>query len=167
MKCKRFLFVALVLFTACNGRAQDVKQEINDQVWSPFIQTYGGLDAEGFMAIHTDDVIRVNRDGKSMRIGAEYSKAMHESFERSKYRGSRRAISFSFLERIHTDDYGFEVGYYKVVSASGGQERVSYGKFHVVLKKVDGRWKILVDSDTSLDDSITEEDFMQGEVLVH
>ncbi|MDX1476894.1 MAG: nuclear transport factor 2 family protein [Saprospiraceae bacterium] len=161
------LLCCLSLTMACKSSAQSASEEINRQVWSPFIQAYNALDAEAFMNVHTTDVIRVIRDSKEIRVGEEYAKSMRASAERNRARGTVRSIELSFTERIHTDQYGFEVGYYKVVSASGGQQRVSYGKFHVVLKKDDDRWKILLDSDTSMDNSITEEQFLQGEVLTH
>ena len=161
------LLLLIAVLTSCDTGAQDTKQEINDQVWSPFIQAYAALDANAFMDVHTKDVIRVVRDAGEIKVGQEYAKSMQESANRNQERGTRRSISFSFLERIHTNNYAFEVGYYKVESASGGQQYVSYGKFHVVLKKHRGQWKILVDSDSSLNNSITEEDFMQGEVLTY
>ena len=46
----------------------------------------------------------------------------------------------SFLERIVNGDTAWEVGYYKVRSKRPDQEpRIFYGKFHVLLRKIDGR----------------------------
>ena len=159
------LFTLSLILTLGACKSQSIEEQINRDVWYPFMDAYMAQDAEAFMDVHTDDVIRVNRDGKSIKIGEEYAKSMRESAERNKTRQARRSIDFSFLERIHTEDYAYEIGYYRVRSASGGQEHVSYGKFHVVLRKVDTKWKILVDSDTSRDGSIGEADFFSGEVL--
>ena len=164
---KKLLIPILVLFCQFSfAQNQDsVRQAINQEVWYPFIKTYNGLDAAGFMALHTDDVIRINRDGKSIKIGPEYADSQQQSAARSKKRGSKRSISFSFTERFAREDIAFEAGYYKVEWAQGDKSGTSYGEFQVILKKENGRWKLFVDSDTSYEGQLTEEDFQKGELL--
>lgn len=45
----------------------------------------------------------------------------------------------------------FEVGYYKTSStdATTGETRSGYGKFHVLLRKENGTWKIIMDADAN------------------
>jgi hypothetical protein len=47
-----------------------------------------------------------------------------------------------------SNDQAFEVGYYKTTSANivSGEKRNGYGKFHVLLGKENGVWKILMDA---------------------
>lgn len=140
--------------------------EINQQIWEPFMESYESFDAQKFMSVHTEDVIRVSRDGKKIYVGAEYGERMKTSFARTKESGTSRTIEFRFLQRLAQEDVGYEVGYYKIRNKRpGDQERIFYGKFHVTLKKVDGVWKIATDSDSSLNNGITEEDFKTGKPL--
>lgn len=158
----------LIVFTNLSfAQNQDsIQQVINQQVWYPFIETYGNLDAAGFMDIHTDDIIRINRDGKSIRIGEAYAQSQQRSAFRSKRNGAKRSIAFSFTERFASEDHAFEQGYYKVNWENPKHGKgISYGEFQVILKKVEGQWKILVDSDTSHDGQLTEEDFKKGKLL--
>lgn len=158
----------LFLITTNVGLAQEanLQQEINDQVWRPFIKTYGAFDTEGFMAIHTKDVVRINRDGQSIRIGEEYNESMQSSNKRSIENGSKRTIEFTFLERIARPEVAFEVGYYKVTYTPKGKDpRVFYGKFQVLLKKVNERWQLDIDSDTSNNGKFTEENFQSGKKM--
>ena len=166
MKLMFSLFFGLLIGQTTCAQWTQAEQEINDQVWFPFMQTYDGFDAEGFMAIHTEDVVRVSRDGRNIRIGDEYGESVRKGNARSLERKRQRSISFSFLERIISDDTAFEVGYYKVESSEPGKEpRTSIGKFHVVLKKENGNWRIAMDSDTSADGSFTSDDFDAGKIL--
>jgi ketosteroid isomerase-like protein len=164
MSPKPLLFVALfVSLLSCE--AQDVEDQINKEVWYPFMESYAELDAEAFMDIHSANVLRINRDRGDIRTYETYAHDMAESFSRQRERGTKRTIEFSFLERIHANDVAYEVGYYRVRSAAGGQQQTYYGKFHVVLNKTDGRWKIAIDADSSQDPVIYEEDFMAGDIL--
>lgn len=158
-----FLFTAIAI--SCNVSAQTTQDEINEHIWFPFMETYNSYDTDGFMAIHTDDVLRINREGKDIRIGEEYAKQMEMSNTRSKESGSTREIDFSFLERIDKGDTAFEVGYYRVKYSHAGGSGVSFGKFQVILKRVDGKWKIAVDSDTSHGGTVSLADFESGNVL--
>jgi hypothetical protein len=56
-----------------------------------------------------------------------------------------------FIQRIASDGKAFEVGYYKTSSTNSttGEKRTGYGKFHVLLRKENGVWKILMDADAS------------------
>ena len=145
--------------------AQSVTDEIDRDVWHPFIYTYDNFKADSFMSIHTHDVVRVGRDGGRMLVGPEYAESVNRSCQRGIENEAQRSIEFTFEQRLNTDDSAFEVGYYRVIYAEGGQQQVSYGKFTVLLKKVDGKWKIAVDSDTSREGAIREEHFMSGTPL--
>jgi hypothetical protein len=56
-----------------------------------------------------------------------------------------------FIQRIASTDKAFEVGYYKSTSTNTttGEKRSGYGKFHVLLRKENGVWKILMDADAN------------------
>jgi ketosteroid isomerase-like protein len=71
-----------------------------------------------------------------------------------------------FLERISNGTLAYEVGYFKnEVISSSGEKRISYGKFQVALRKENGTWKILVDSDSSESGNITDEMFAAAQPI--
>lgn len=160
------LLVLLHLPFGLLAQENPLQQEINDQVWKPFMKTYETLDAEGFMDLHTEDVLRVNRDGEKIQIGQEYHDQITKSYTWMRENKVHHSIQFSFVQRIANSTHAYEVGYYKGVSERPGKDpRTFYGKFHVTLKKIDGIWKIAVDSDTSYGQTIGEVEFLSGESM--
>lgn len=163
---KWIIFSVLLTPLFTFSQTDSVQHQINEDVWYPFIESYASFNDKAFMSIHTEDVIRISRDGQRIQVGEEYAKAMERNAKWSIENKRKRTIEFSFLERFSTGDTAFEVGYYKVMSYEPEKEpKAYYGIFQVVLKKVDDQWKLFVDSDTSIDNSLTEEDFLKGEIL--
>jgi ketosteroid isomerase-like protein len=163
-----FSISSSLIFSQKNSSQNNItEQKVNQDIWFPFSSTFKAFDAIGFMAIHTDDVIRISRDGKSIRTREEYTQSQIESAERNVTKKRTRSISFSFTERFYKGDLGYESGYYKVVYNQNKEDSfVSYGYFNVVLKRQKGKWKIFLDSDSSLENSLKEEDFIKGQILV-
>jgi ketosteroid isomerase-like protein len=96
----------------------------------------------------------------------QYKKQNEEGDKRSTQQKTKRTIELRFLERMANESQAFEVGIYKttVINAQG-ESRSFYGKFHVVLRKENGTWKILVDSDSSEGGTIGEKDFAAAQPL--
>lgn len=145
--------------------SQQAEQEINEQVWKPFTKAIMTQDVAAFIALHSKDVIRVERNDKRILSYEEYKSGMEKGWpgwaEHNKKNNIVYAFELRFLERIASNDQAFEIGYFKNESTSSdGKKRTSYGQFHVALRKVDGVWKILVDADSNLSGTITEEMFM-------
>jgi len=139
-----------------------VQQTINQQIWYPFVQAYNNLDNDAFMKIHTNDIIRVVGDRSEMMLGQEYADAIAMNVKWHKQNNVTRQIEFSFMERIVKKNTAYEQGYYKVTNSRDGKQRTFYGMFTVVLKRTNGIWKILMDTDTSNSGSINEADFRKG-----
>lgn len=159
-----FCFSAVLLF------AQDHDRDIDEQVWKPFTKAIMTQDVEAFMALHSKDVIRVERNSKQIFGKETYQMNAADNWPKWKESLQKNNIQYAFelrfLERITNGDIAYQVGYFKNESMMpSGQKRVSYGKFHVVLKKEGGRWKILVDSDSDLNGTITEEMFLAASPL--
>lgn len=155
--------VMLSLSTLSIAQPDAVQRQINEQLWKPFSATYAALDAPGFSALHTPDVVRIIRDAGTILTGAGYRTAIAENFNESRTRNLRRSIEFRFTERFVDGDIAFESGYYKIISRYGEQEEYTfYGQFDVVLRQENGRWKIAVDTDTSKRGALSEADFQQG-----
>ena len=151
-----FLFVLSI-----NGFSQNFKQEINEQVWKPFITSFNNYDANGFLAIHAKDVIRSPLDAKMILTYDEYLNNQLDGNKRSQESGNTRALDLRFTERIANAATAIDIGVFKVtVNRKDGNTQSFYGRFHVVLRKENGVWKILVDMDSSEGNSIDETDFI-------
>jgi ketosteroid isomerase-like protein len=141
--------VALPLICQLAFSQTDIWQkEINDQVWKPFVQAFSNGNDEAFRAVHSRDVIRVIQDDNKVMGYEEYFKKVPDSVK-AKWKDWKKNIELRFIQRIASDDKAFEVGYYKTTSTNTvtGQKRTGYGKFHVLLRKEKGTWKILMDAD--------------------
>jgi len=128
--------------------AQAAQNEINEQVWKPFIQSFNRGDDEGFKAVRSKEVIQVIQDGQEISGYEEDFQKVPDSLKPNWARWSKH-IELRFIQRIAEKDRAFEVGYYKTVSTNKntGASHTGYGKFHVLLRKEDGVWKILMDAD--------------------
>lgn len=150
--------------------AQNAEKEINDQVWKPFTQAIMTQDVAGFIQLHSKEIMRVERDNKKILNYDTYKSDIEKSWpawkqsiavEKTKY-----TFELRFLERVSNGNQAFEVGYFRneMINAKG-EKHVSYGQFHVALRKENGVWKILIDSDSSNNRSITEEMFLAAKPI--
>lgn len=159
-----FLMISLV------GVSQNAKQEINEQVWKPFIKTLLSHDVEGFMNMHSKDVMHVERDHGHILNFDQYKKDLNMSWPawKQSMEVEKTTIDFElrFLERISNGDQAFEVGYFKnETTNANGEKRIGYGQFHVALRKENGIWKILVNADSNNNRTITEEMFQAAKPM--
>ncbi len=148
----RFLFMLIYLSigSVCLAQADSLQKEINEQVWKPFIKSFNEMDTEAFMAVHSKEMSRVSQDSKSIYGFEKYYQENKYWNDRSKSEGRKHKIELRFTQRIAGNDRGFEVGYYKTTSIQpNGDSRSSYGEFHVLLRKENGKWKILMDADAN------------------
>lgn len=141
------------------------EEQINKDVWYNFMQAYQDLDAMLFNQIHTDEVIRIAVDRNDIFVGKDYKDRNLEVFNNWNAQRIKQKIEFSFLSRIQKDNYAYEIGIYKLTRQIGLKSNSYYGKFNVALKKVDGIWKIILDSDTNEKGTIGEEDFIDANIL--
>ncbi|WP_433272026.1 YybH family protein [Actinosynnema sp. CS-041913] len=138
-------------------------RELNRDVWEPFRSAYGKLDAAGFMAVHSPDLIRAGGPTKKVQGYAEYAAEIRDWFARVSANGDSLDIGFRFLERLAAGDAASERGVYRIAAMRAGTPKVFHGRFHVFCRRSDGRWRIVVDYDA--DDGATEEAFTSGVAL--
>ncbi len=138
------LLFAIPAFSQTGG----LQKEINEQVWKPFIKAFNNHDDDAFSTVHSKEVVRVSQDDNHIMGYNEYFKKVPDSVK-AKWKDWKRNIELRFLQRIASGDNAFEVGYYKSASTNTvtGEKRTGYGKFHVLLRKENGTWKILMDAD--------------------
>ncbi len=167
MKSPRLTLMLAMLFLATTIYAQDdaaTAQDVNEKLWKPFKAAFEERDWEAFNALHTADVLRVNKWG--IKVGEEYRESNKKHYSQPDNR--KRTIDFWLEHRIYHGDIGYEVGYYHITSQAPGEEmRSYYARFHVVLRKENGEWKIAQDWDTSEINGVpvTAEDFAKGTPL--
>jgi len=146
--------------------SQEYSKEINEQVWKPFIETFNNYKSDQFLALHSKDVIRSSRDSKELLSWDEYLKQQKYWDQQSKEKESKRTLELHFTERIANATQAIDIGIYKTTSInSKGESRSGYGRFHVVLRKENGTWKILVDTDSSEGGTISEKDFLAAQPM--
>jgi ketosteroid isomerase-like protein len=162
----KMLIICLCLTFTISVRAQTPQTEINKHVWEPFIASFNNHQAEAFMAVHSKDVVRSPRDGKIVWNWDEYKKSQAEGDKEDIKANRKRTLILRFTERIANNDLAIEVGVYKTsYLLPDGKTMDYYGRFHVVLRKENGNWKILVDTDSSENGTITEKDFQAAKPM--
>lgn len=162
------IYIAVLLLLSQSVFSQANEQErINKDVWLNFMQAYQDLDASLFNQIHTEDVLRVSADANMLLFGQEYKDQNLENFNRWNAQKLKQRIEFSFLRRVQKGNWAYEIGIYKLTRYNGSESTSFYGKFNVTLKKLSGTWKIHIDSDTSEDNTVGEEDFLKGTRIRH
>ena len=148
----KFLLSTFCLLYYSLGFAQvgSLQKEINEQVWKPFIKAFDHDDNDAFKAVHSKEVTRVIQDDNRLLGYDEYFKKIPDSLK-AKWADSKKNIELRFIQRIASNDKAFEVGYYKTTNTNvvTGEKRIGYGKFHVLLRKENGSWKILMDADAN------------------
>jgi ketosteroid isomerase-like protein len=154
------LLVSFLVF----AQADSLQKQINEQVWKPFITSFNNRDDEAFSAVHSKDVTRVLQDNNQLMGYNEYFKKVPDSVK-ARWSVWTRNIELRFIQRLAANGRAFEVGYYKTIStnSSTGEKRTGYGKFHVLLRKENGVWKILMDADAN--EKTTETVFLSGQPM--
>jgi hypothetical protein len=165
---KNLLPILVLVSNICFG--QNAEKEINEQVWKPFTKAIMTHDVGLFISLHSTDLLRAERDAKRVLNYEQYKTGMEQGWPQWKESNKKNNIQYTFelrfLERISNENQAFEVGYFKNESVnSTGEKRIGYGQFHVALRKENGIWKILVDSDSNNGKTITEEMFLAAKPM--
>lgn len=145
-------------------------REIDTQVWKPFTKAIMSQDVVTFIELHSKEVMRVEIDGKQLLNYNDYKANMEKSWPAwaasNKANAVRYTFELRFLQRIANATQAYEIGYFKNETInSKGEKNISYGQFQVALRKEANTWKIVVDSDTNLNNSITEEMFQAAKPI--
>jgi ketosteroid isomerase-like protein len=149
--CSIFIFISVNL---CFSQEKSHLKDINTHVWIPFTKSYETYDYSLFSSIHSQELVRISADGKSIKAFPEYIESYKNRWKNSE---KKQTISFRFIERIVNNAFASERGIYKLtVNLNTSEEKSYYGKFHVLLKRVNGKWKIIMDYDSSERNTINE-----------
>lgn len=161
----RALVLSVLALASFGAAAQDTaQQQIDAQVWRPFVQAITRQDAEAFMALHSSDLVRAERSQERVLDHAQYRQDILANWPKWKAsmdkRKQRYSFELRFTQRLANATQAFESGYFRneFVEADG-KKHVMYGQFDVVLRNEGGVWKVLVDADTRKGSEVTEEEF--------
>lgn len=156
MKSKIYI-VLICISLAFNASAQTETELINKQVWEVFSEAFATLDYKLFETIHHPSFLRINGNEDIIKSRAEYLGSYENNWQN---KDRELKIEFRFLERIADEYYASERGIYKLTINPGNSNAASYyGKFHVVMKQENGKWKLTMDYDSNEENSIGEDDF--------
>jgi hypothetical protein len=155
-----FPFAVFAQAPAAKSTSPEVLKELDRDIWLPFIKAYGEGNPDGYIALHSKSFVRPMGDIKRIDTYEQWSNGTRAMFKSFADRGSKTSIQFRFLERFANAESASERGIYEFTSINAkGETRKTYGKFHVISRKEDGKWKILVDYDSTEGRSIDEAAF--------
>lgn len=131
--------------------------DIDGDVWAPFMRAYSQLDIDLFSSIHASDFVRVESSSRWIGGLDSYLQRTDRGFARARAQGDALAIEFRFTDRVLGDGLASERGVYRVtVTEPAGQAQTFLGRFHSVLRHDGARWRLLLDhddADETLDDT--------------
>lgn len=125
-----------------------IHAEIDSTVWRAFQNAFEALDGNALNAVYAEDVLRITPEGVDT-TGA-FKLTNQTRFDANRDRGETISLDFWLDSRQTTEAFSYNVGFYRVgITNSDGNTNHFYGQFHIVLKRIDGSWKIVQDWDTN------------------
>lgn len=166
-----FSLLAVLLALALPGHAQprpapkptdpQLLQELERDIWTPFAAAFAAGRPDDYIALHSPSLVRAMGDARRIEPVERWMKGTQGMFRSFSERGTRVAIAFRFLERIANAEAASERGIFEfTMTDPQGAARTTYGKFHVISRKEEGRWRILVDYDSSEGGTIGRDSFL-------
>jgi len=124
--------------------------ELNRELWRPFIISYAERDASAVGRLQAPELIRVEAANGWVGGFDAYLERTAAFFADMTGRGATIGIAFRFVERLVEGSIASERGVYRIVMAVPGEaELVFYGRFHTFARKTGDGWRIVVDYDTT------------------
>ena len=148
---KKTVFLLLLSFSIITlaQTTKDIQKEIDQTVWKPFQQAFETIDSEALNSLYAAEVLRVTPSGIDTQN--EFKATNLKRFAQNKASGDSIKLDWWSDDRKTSTDTSYEVGFYRIKFTTGdGETNRVYGQFHIVLKKIDGHWKITQDWDTTI-----------------
>ena len=148
----RKILTAAVAFLATAGYAEvdstALHEEIDRTVWRVFQNAFESMDGEALNSVYADEVLRVTPDGIDTQ--SQFKQSNKTRFAANIANGDRITLDFWLDSRQTNLTTSYDVGFYRMgITAQSGTTDYFYGQFHIVLNKINGRWKIVQDWDTA------------------
>jgi len=162
----RKFFISILFLAAftSQSKAQSLNnlKEIN-KVWNQFYQAFDSLDFQPMADIHSKSLLRIS-GGKRILDYDSYIDGYKRQFKNAKEDNLTNNISLRFFERISNDSIASERGIYKLTrNKNKAKEQIYYGQFHVILKKENAIWKIVMDYDSNESNTIGEKEYLKAD----
>ena len=149
---KKYVFLSVLVFTLsiqAQNTIEDIQKEIDNTLWKFFQKAFQTLDGDALNTLYASDVLRVTPNGIDTQNSFKATNL--ERFNANRKNGDSIDLDWWWDDRKTTEDTSYEVGFYRIAFTSPqGETQYSYGQFHIVLKKIDGLWKITQDWDTGV-----------------
>jgi len=148
---KKMIFLLLLSFSLMTQaqKTKDIQLEIDQTVWKPFQQAFQTINGEALNSVYAQDVLRVTPGGIDTQN--EFKATNLKRFAQNKANGDSIKLDWWWDDRKTSINTSYEVGFYRIkFTTSVGEINTVYGQFHIVLKKIDGHWKITQDWDTTV-----------------
>jgi len=134
-----------------------ILKAIDNDVWIPFSKAYAELKVDPYLALHSKSLIRILGDLRYVEPYDSFTKNMKSMFTNLTKQKAKLSINFRFTERVTGIDTASERGIYEfIITDPAGKQNKSYSRFHNFLKKEGGKWKIVMDYDSSEKGTVTE-----------
>jgi len=145
---KLTLFLAFISLTSSVAQnVENIQMEIDKSLWKPFQIAFETIDGPALNALYAEQVLRVTPNGIDTQN--RFKEANLKRFEENIASETNIQLDFWFDSRHTNSTTSYEVGFYKMKLTNAKEENTTYGQFHIVLKKIDGLWKITQDWDTT------------------
>lgn len=148
MRFLLLLFLCSSLTLTAQTDVKSIQNEIDKSIWKPFQKAFETLDADALNTTYAENTLRVTPQGIDTKDA--FKAGNIERFKASREGDISIKLDFWFDSRFTNEDTSYEVGFYRIASTENGQTNNSYGQFHIVLKKLNGQWKITQDWDTAI-----------------
>ncbi len=131
--------------------------DLDRDVWRPFVAAYADLDIDALLDIYSDDLIRASEPTGTAQDRTAFAHDMAGFFSFAREQGDRFGIEFRFTERLVGDGVASERGVFRIIgSLANGEERRTFGAFHVFARIEQARWRIVADYDAPSDEAAFE-----------
>ena len=158
------LFFTAGLINPIHTQSEQRLKEIN-KTWQLFYKAFDSLDHHYMAKIHSKDLIRIS-GGKRIRDYDMYINGYQRTFQNARAANVSNAISLRFFERINNDSIASERGIYRLIRTDQkGDQQSYYGQFHVLFKKENNSWKILMDYDSTEGNTIGESAYLKAHAI--
>ena len=146
MKALVLLLVLPIAVLAQGSSKTDHLNDLNRQMWLPFIHGINTDDAKLYVGIHSEDFqwVAPGSNGRLMNL-QQYAEDSIAVMKRRKAEGARSEVEVRFIERNVNSSFAAEKCVMKFTLHREGQlPATSYGVAHYFSRKEDGRWRMFL-----------------------
>jgi ketosteroid isomerase-like protein len=131
---------------AQDASARRCLEEMNRDVWMPFMEGVRRDDESLYLRVRSKDYVRVASSDRFILGHADYVDDTVKMMRRYREQGTRLTIDVRFEERICDGRSASDKGISRVLfTAKDGTVRTYFGRFHTISRKEADAWRVLTD----------------------